>query len=234
MGQVETARHHAGAVHARGEAATLGDQRMRQRRVRRMAGLVTIGLVGAIVLSGCVTRFGASLLRPQDPVVMQGASLPKLLGADPDPRGRVRLGRRSLEPSAGAGRPARPREPGPDLQPPHVRVGEAARRRRVRDPRVHAAAREPRLHVVRDLHAGRPRSAGRRQRRDQLPRFRPRPGGAREREPGRRDHVDPAGRARNRPARRRHRRLPLPVLEPGAARRREDERRHLHVLARLG
>ena len=56
---------------------------MRQRRARRMAGLVTIGLVGAIVLSGCVTRFGASLLRPQDPVVMQGASLPKLLGADP-------------------------------------------------------------------------------------------------------------------------------------------------------
>ena len=48
-----------------------------------MAGLVTIGLIGAVVLSGCVTRFGASLLRLQDPVVMQGSSLPKLLGADP-------------------------------------------------------------------------------------------------------------------------------------------------------
>ena len=38
--------------------------------------------VVALALSGC-TRFGATLARPSDPVVLDGSALPKLLGTSP-------------------------------------------------------------------------------------------------------------------------------------------------------
>ena len=38
--------------------------------------------VVALALSGC-TRFGATLSRPSDPVVLDGSALPKLLGTSP-------------------------------------------------------------------------------------------------------------------------------------------------------
>jgi hypothetical protein len=56
---------------------------MRHRRVRTAAAVITIAVGAAFALSACTTQFGASLLRPQDPVVMQGSALPALLGADP-------------------------------------------------------------------------------------------------------------------------------------------------------
>jgi hypothetical protein len=56
---------------------------MRRPRLRSFAVLALVGAAGALVLAGCQTRFGATVWRPQDPVVMQGAQLPKLLGADP-------------------------------------------------------------------------------------------------------------------------------------------------------
>src|SRR5450432_1116391 len=47
------------------------------------------GLIGVLVvvpvllgLTGC-TRYGATLSRPSDPVVLAGSALPKLLGGDP-------------------------------------------------------------------------------------------------------------------------------------------------------
>jgi hypothetical protein len=46
-----------------------------------------VGMVGAVALmaglSACMTRFGATLARPEDPVVLAGSALPKLLGQDP-------------------------------------------------------------------------------------------------------------------------------------------------------
>jgi hypothetical protein len=48
---------------------------------RSLTALLATGLVLA-GLAGC-TRFGASLTRPSDPVVLDGSALPKLLGTDP-------------------------------------------------------------------------------------------------------------------------------------------------------
>jgi hypothetical protein len=56
---------------------------MRHRRVKTAAAVITIAVGVAFALSACTTQFGATLLRPQDPVVMQGSALPALLGADP-------------------------------------------------------------------------------------------------------------------------------------------------------
>ena len=56
---------------------------MKSTRARRIAVPVIAVVVTALVLSGCTTRFGATLFRPEDPVVMQASNLPKLLGADP-------------------------------------------------------------------------------------------------------------------------------------------------------
>lgn len=49
---------------------------------RRRALAVAVLLPAVLALAGC-TRFGATLARPSDPVVVQGAALPKLLGGDP-------------------------------------------------------------------------------------------------------------------------------------------------------
>jgi hypothetical protein len=56
---------------------------MRRPRLRSFAVLGTLAVAAALVLAGCQTRFGASLWRPADPVVMTGSQLPKLVGADP-------------------------------------------------------------------------------------------------------------------------------------------------------
>ena len=50
----------------------------------RHRGLVGVFAAGAALLglAGC-TRFGATLSRPSDPVVLDGSALPKLLGGDP-------------------------------------------------------------------------------------------------------------------------------------------------------
>lgn len=49
---------------------------------RRTAVVVAVLVPALLGLTGC-TRFGATLSRPSDPVVLQGASVPKLLGGDP-------------------------------------------------------------------------------------------------------------------------------------------------------
>jgi hypothetical protein len=52
------------------------------RRGKTIAALaVTVVLVAGI--SGCNSRYGASLDRPDDPIVLAGSSLPKLLGTAP-------------------------------------------------------------------------------------------------------------------------------------------------------
>ena len=53
-------------------------------RVLRRNGPITLLVVvlAVVGLAGC-TRFGASLTRPSDPVVLEGSALPKLLGTDP-------------------------------------------------------------------------------------------------------------------------------------------------------
>jgi hypothetical protein len=54
------------------------------KSTRRRTALGLLAAVPVLLgLAGCNTRFGASLDRPTDPVVMTGASLPKLLGASP-------------------------------------------------------------------------------------------------------------------------------------------------------
>src|SRR4029079_652515 len=53
--------------------------RLARRRTALAVALVVPALLG---LTGC-TRFGASLTRPSDPVVLTGSALPKLLGAVP-------------------------------------------------------------------------------------------------------------------------------------------------------
>jgi hypothetical protein len=53
--------------------------RIPARRTALAAALVVPALLG---LTGC-TRFGATLSRPSDPVVVTGGQLPKLLGSDP-------------------------------------------------------------------------------------------------------------------------------------------------------
>src|SRR3954468_3545561 len=54
---------------------------MRRRRQFGLIGalLVVPALLG---LAGC-TRYGATLSRPSDPVVLTGSALPKLVGGDP-------------------------------------------------------------------------------------------------------------------------------------------------------
>ena len=52
------------------------------RNTRRTAIAVLILIPALIGLAGC-TRFGATLTRPSDPVVLSGSALPKLLGGDP-------------------------------------------------------------------------------------------------------------------------------------------------------
>jgi hypothetical protein len=51
---------------------------------RRRRGLIGVFVAGVALLglAGC-TRFGATLSRPSDPVVLDGSALPKLLGGDP-------------------------------------------------------------------------------------------------------------------------------------------------------
>src|SRR5262245_54890006 len=51
-------------------------------RIRRGLGAVVAVVVAALGLAAC-TRFGASLSRPADPVVLDGGALPKLLGGAP-------------------------------------------------------------------------------------------------------------------------------------------------------
>ncbi|MGH9078479.1 MAG: hypothetical protein ACRDYE_00075, partial [Acidimicrobiales bacterium] len=53
-------------------------------KLLRSRSLVVVLAVGLAVfgLAAC-TRFGASLARPSDPVVLDGSALPKLLGTDP-------------------------------------------------------------------------------------------------------------------------------------------------------
>jgi len=41
------------------------------------------GLLAVAALAGCTTRYGSPILRPSDPVVLTGAQVPRLLGADP-------------------------------------------------------------------------------------------------------------------------------------------------------
>lgn len=56
---------------------------MKKRTLRYRA--LTVGLavaITALALTGC-TRFGATLSRPSDPVVLSGTALPKLTGTDP-------------------------------------------------------------------------------------------------------------------------------------------------------
>ena len=55
---------------------------MKLSRRRAALGLLVAGPV-MLGLAGCNTRFGASLDRPADPVVMTGAALPKLTGTSP-------------------------------------------------------------------------------------------------------------------------------------------------------
>jgi len=50
--------------------------------VRRVLGLVVAVAVAALGLAAC-TRFGASLSRPAEPIVLDGSALPKLLGGAP-------------------------------------------------------------------------------------------------------------------------------------------------------
>ena len=53
-------------------------------KILRRRGLIAVLATGLALLglAGC-TRFGASLSRPSDPVVLDGSALPKLLGTDP-------------------------------------------------------------------------------------------------------------------------------------------------------
>ena len=55
---------------------------MKLSRRRAVLGLLVAGPV-LLGLAGCNTRFGASLDRPADPIVMTGAALPKLTGTSP-------------------------------------------------------------------------------------------------------------------------------------------------------
>ena len=54
---------------------------MRGRRARLRLALATVAIVAGLV--ACENRFGATLVRPQDPVVLTGAQLPKLIGRAP-------------------------------------------------------------------------------------------------------------------------------------------------------
>ena len=52
-----------------------------QARMRGRRAFAVVAVIPALLLlSGC-TRFGATLARPQDPVVLDGSATPKLLGA---------------------------------------------------------------------------------------------------------------------------------------------------------
>ncbi len=51
------------------------------QRSRRFVALVA--LPALLALAGCTTRYGATVLRPSDPVVLTGANLPKLTGGAP-------------------------------------------------------------------------------------------------------------------------------------------------------
>src|SRR3954470_4894449 len=53
-------------------------QHLRRRNVIALAGLVP----ALLALAAC-TRFGATISRPSDPVVLAGSALPKLTGGDP-------------------------------------------------------------------------------------------------------------------------------------------------------
>ena len=53
---------------------------MRHRRRNVIA--IAVLLPTLLVLTAC-TRFGATISRPSDPVVLDGAALPKLIGSDP-------------------------------------------------------------------------------------------------------------------------------------------------------
>lgn len=52
-------------------------------RTRRLAGTIAVLAALSAGLSACNTRFGATLVRPGDPVVLTGNALPKLVGQDP-------------------------------------------------------------------------------------------------------------------------------------------------------
>src|SRR5215475_990491 len=53
----------------------------RTGRARRLAVLAAVPLLAALAV-GC-TKYGATLLRPEEPVVLDGSALPKLLGTTP-------------------------------------------------------------------------------------------------------------------------------------------------------
>ena len=52
-------------------------------RTRRLAGLMGATVLLAAGLTACTTRFGATLIRPGDPIVLTGNAVPKLLAQDP-------------------------------------------------------------------------------------------------------------------------------------------------------
>jgi hypothetical protein len=54
---------------------------IRTGRARRLAVLAAVPLLAALAV-GC-TKYGATLLRPEEPVVLDGSALPKLLGTAP-------------------------------------------------------------------------------------------------------------------------------------------------------
>jgi len=54
-----------------------------QRTTRRMFGAVTLVAIAVATLAGCNTRYGSNLQRFSDPVVLTGAQVPGLEGADP-------------------------------------------------------------------------------------------------------------------------------------------------------
>lgn len=56
-----------------------------KRRSRFVRPMVAVAAAGSLMagLAGCDTRYGASLQRPEDPVVLTGADLPKLVGTSP-------------------------------------------------------------------------------------------------------------------------------------------------------
>lgn len=56
------------------------------RMIRKaVAATAAVGCVASVALgvTGCDTRYGASLARPSDPIVLTGSKLPKLLGSSP-------------------------------------------------------------------------------------------------------------------------------------------------------
>ena len=53
----------------------------RTGRARRLAVLAAVPLLAALAV-GC-TKYGATLLRPEEPVVLDGSALPKLIGTAP-------------------------------------------------------------------------------------------------------------------------------------------------------